>query len=731
MDSKFLLFPAITTILFFTGCGSGGGSSNNNTPGSVTSVTSSATSVSSLSSAISSIESSSTLSSSSSSFNGVTVTYEAENNFFSGGVTKASSYLQNFSSTGARVIFTVNANASATYTTNLRYANGTDSTKTLNIYVNGIFAVTTNLASTGGSTTWTTKSEQLALRTGLNTISYQYDATNSGNVNLDAISIEGGAELAARGATLTYQEYEAEAGSTNGQVSAADRTYLTVEAESSGRKFVNLNTTGQYVEWVAQQDANSLVVRYNIPDSTTGGGTNATLSLYVNGSKVKTLDLSSHYAWVYGDYPYNDNPTNAKAHHFFDESHFSGLTIPAGSTVRLQKDSGDTAAYYKIDLVDLEKIDNAYTMPDNFVSITNYGAIADDNIDDTQAINDAIAFAKANNKSVWIPAGKFINNNHISVSNIQIRGAGIWYTSLQGTNGKGGFLGAGSKVTIADLSISSDSVVRNDAADNPAFEGNFGSGSLIQNVWVEHMKVGFWLGVNNDGLFIVDGRIRDTWADGLNFAGGVKNSTISQFNIRNTGDDGLAMWSDPTWSNGVANSNNTFSFNTVQLPMLANAFAIYGGDGNKILDNIGSDTVVSSAGIAISSRFSPTSFTGTTEARRNTLNRTGGFDPGWNTTFGGLWIYAEGKDLNSPVIVDDLTINSSTYDGILLSYNQKIANLTLNNIQINGAGAFGINVSNVTGAGTFSNISIADTAQSALNNSSPFVITKGDGNVGW
>jgi hypothetical protein len=245
------------------------------------------------------------------------------------------------------------------------------------------------------------------------------------------------------------------------------------------------------------------------------------------------------------------------------------------------------------------------------------------------------------------------------------------------------------------------------------------------------MKVGFWLGVNNDGLFIVNGRIRDTWADGLNFAGGVKNSTISQFNIRNTGDDGLAMWSDPTWSNGVPNSNNTFSYNTVQLPMLANAFAIYGGDSNKILDNVGSDTVVSSAGIAISSRFSPTAFAGTTEARRNTLNRTGGFDPGWNTTFGGLWIYAEGKDLTAPVVVDDLTINSSTYDGILLSYNQKIANLTLNNIQINGAGAFGINVANVTGAGNFSNISITDTVLSALNNSSPFVITKGDGNTGW
>jgi hypothetical protein len=571
----------------------------------------------------------------------------------------------------------------------------------------------------------------LTLRTGINTISYKFDTANSGNVNLDYIGVEGGANLATRGATLPYLEYEAEDGVTTGQVSGADRTYKTVESESSGRKFVNLSTTGEYVEWIATQEANALVVRYNIPDSAQGDGTNATLSLYVNDTKVKTLDLSSRYAWVYGNYPYNNNPADSNAHRFFDESRFSGLTIPAGAKVRLQKDANDTAAYYKIDLVDLEKIAPAYAMPNGFVSITDFGAIANDSIDDQAAIISAIAAAKTNAKGVWIPEGKFILSGRPDISDVHIRGAGTWYTTLQGINGKGGFRGQGSNVTIADMMLTSDSIIRNDAADNPAFEGNFGTGSLIQNVWVEHMKVGFWLGVNTDGLFIVDGRIRNTWADGLNFAGGVKNSTISQFNIRNTGDDSLAMWSDPTWSDGKANINNTFSFNTAQLPMLANIFAIYGGQDNKILDNIGSDTVVSAAGIAISSRFSPTDFAGTTEARRNTLNRTGGFDPGWNTTFGALWIYAEGKDFNSPVVVDDLAINSATYDGILLSYNQKIANASLNNITINGAGSYGINIANVTGAGTFTNVIVNDANLGGLNNSSPFIITRGEGNSGW
>ncbi|RYZ99980.1 MAG: carbohydrate-binding protein [Moraxellaceae bacterium] len=691
----------------------------------VSSAVSSATS-SSLSSVI---ESSS---SSSSSASGDFVTFEAEDNFYSGGVMNAGAYVQNFSQVGARSIFTISEKAAGTYAVDLRYANSAASSKTLNIYVNGLLSTTTTLAGTGGATTWATKTEQLKLRAGVNTISYQYDAGNSGGVNLDSIAVENAQQLDARGATLAYEEYEAEDGTTNAQVASANTNFLTVEAESSGRKFVNLDATGQYVEWVAAKAANSLVVRYNIPDAANGGGTTATLSLYINDVKVKSLDLSSRYAWVYGNYPYNDNPANTKAHHFYDESHFADLTIPAGSKVRLQKDSSDTAAYYKIDLVDLEQIDNAYTMPENFVDITSYGAVANDNLDDMSSIVSAIAAAKTANKGVWIPAGKFILSGRPDISNIHVRGAGMWYTTLHGINGKGGFRGNGNNVVVADLMLDSDSIVRNDAADNPAFEGNFGSGSLLQNVWVEHMKVGFWLGAGTNGIYVVNGRVRNTWADGFNVYAGVTNSTISHFNIRNTGDDAMAMWSPRT--GGQINVNNTFRFNSVQLPALANCFAVYGGQDNKVLDNIGSDTVVSAAGIAISIRQDfpggTADFTGTTEVKRNTLNRTGGYDGGWNTTFGGLWIFADGKPITAPIVVDDLNIKNSTYDGILISYNQLVSNLTLNNIQIDGTGGYGINVGGVTGTGSFSNVSISNAALGAISNAT-YTIVRGEGNTGW
>src|SRR5262249_27674819 len=145
-----------------------------------------------------------------------------------------------------------------------------------------------------------------------------------------------------------------------------------------------------------------------------------------------------------------------------------------------------------------------------------------------------------------------------------------------------GFAAGGDKITIIDLSISNDSIVRNDTGERAAIEGNLGTGSLIQNVWVEHTKVGFWVKSGTDGLFAVGGRIRDTWADGVNLDGGVKNSTVSQFNNRNTGDDSFAMWSE-----GSPNIKCVFRYNTAQFPALANTFGIYGGNDNKILDNVG------------------------------------------------------------------------------------------------------------------------------------------------
>ena len=44
----------------------------------------------------------------------------------------------------------------------------------------------------------------------------------------------------------------------------------------------------------------------------------------------------------------------------------------------------------------------------------------------------------------------------------------------------------------------------------------------------------------------------------MNFHKGVTNSTVTNTFVRNTGDDGLAMWAE-----AIPNVNNSFTFNTV------------------------------------------------------------------------------------------------------------------------------------------------------------------------
>lgn len=657
--------------------------------------------------------------------------YEAEEQFYAGGVENAGTFARGMSKAGDRIVFTVNAPAAAEYEASLRYASGNESGASLGVDVNGAAEASVSLPATGGEEKWKRFEQKLALRKGLNTVSYRVDedAADKG-VNLDSLAVVGGLALAERGATVPYEELEAEAGETNAELLGPGREYLTLQAESSGRRAVRLTREGDYVQWTAPEEANSIVVRYSLPDAPGGGGESRTLSLYVDGTKRRALSLSSRYAWTYGAYPYNDDPSTGEGHRYYDESRFLIEDVPAGATVRLQRDAVDNATYYAIDLIDLERVDDPYAMPDGYANVVDFGAVPDDEGDDTGAIQDAILAAASGGKAgVWLPAGTFTLTDRLIVGGVRVRGAGMWHTVLQGTGGKGGFYGRGDNVRITDLSVRGDSVYRYDSGDDPAFVGNFGPGSLLQNVWVEHMKVGIWLNAGTDGLYMVGGRIRDTWADGVNFHAGVKNAVISHFNVRNTGDDAFAMWSA-----GMANENNAFRYNTSQLPMLANTFALYGGTSNRILDNIGMDTVTASAGIAVSTRdFGGTlPIAGTTEVRRNTLLRTGGLERNWNETFGALWIYADNHPIAEPVIVSDLRIADSTYDAIKLSEDETIDGVTFEDVSIEGAGAYGLDFDGVDGTGTFDNVTVASAAAGGMHNEGDrYKIVRGEGNSGW
>src|SRR5579884_1010893 len=180
------------------------------------------------------------------------------------------------------------------------------------------------------------------------------------------------------GATLPYVELEAHNATTNGTILGPDYRLGDVASDAVDRQAVQL-TQGQYVQFTLPQQANSINLRYSIPDSSSGGGINAPLSIYINGVKQPDLQLTSQYSWVYGPPNFANNcqvddwsnsPGGTPSHQF-DEVHTLLPQMAAGTTVKLQVDSEDNAPWYVIDVADFQQVPAALTQPAGSISVTD------------------------------------------------------------------------------------------------------------------------------------------------------------------------------------------------------------------------------------------------------------------------------------------------------------------------------------------------------------------------
>ncbi|MBT1711353.1 Ig-like domain-containing protein [Fulvivirgaceae bacterium PWU5] len=430
-----------------------------------------------------------------------------------------------------------------------------------------------------------------------------------------------------RGAQLPYTRYESEDATRGGSATLQQTTnydYTQIASEASNQKYVSLASNGSYVEWTTTAIAQGVNMRFTMPDNATGTGQNGALSLYVNGSFVRTINLTSRWAYQYfhGSETEPVQEPGGKTFMRFDEVHFRlPSKIQAGSTVRIVKENGD-ALTYGVDFLELEDVPTALAAPMNSLSVTAYGAIADDQTDDLPAFYACINAAKAQGKSVYIPQGRFMlaDRLDLNVTNMKIQGAGVWYTEvffstdLQFT---GGILARSSGVEISDFSLNTANNDRfhygelnpkySSAHGEPykiykGFMGTYGTGSRIHDVWIEHFECGFWVAgydppypidITTD-LIISRARIRNNYADGVNFCQGTNNSVVEYSSVRNSGDDGLAMW--PNNALGAPQErNNIFRYNTIENVWRAGGIAIFGGTGHQIYRCIIKDGVGGSA----------------------------------------------------------------------------------------------------------------------------------------
>jgi hypothetical protein len=569
-----------------------------------------------------------------------------------------------------------------------------------------------------------------------------------------ALVIAFGAENVFGGAAVPWTTYEAEDMGTTGTLLGPQYGPHLIASEASGRKCVRLSAVGDYVQFTAASNANAIVVRYSVLDTTDGSGTNYTLSLYTNGSFAAKLPLTSRYSWLYGAYPFTNNPGAGLPRNFYDEVRKLDLSINSGDSVRLQKDISDTANNYVIDLVDLENVAPPITAPVNSLSVTSFGAVGDGTNDCTSAFQNCIN-AAAGSKTVWIPAGTYVISATLNLpSNTTLQGAGYWYSTLIGSaalynnpSRRINLNGAGSNIHLADFAITGFLNYRNDTEGNDGLGGSYGTGSSILRIWIEHTKAAAWL-YNSSGLVVDSCRFRNTIADGINLNRGMRSTIVTNCTARGTGDDCFAIWPS-SGAQSYPPGLNAITHCTGHVPFLANGGAIYGGTSNRIEDCLFQDLPYG-CGILFSTTFpvGTNVFAGTAIAQRCDLFRCGGYDDGygWRAALQlCLDSYASGI---SNVQLSQLNISNSISDGLSIIggigrlSNAVATQVSIPNYGLGASGRHGAWASSETvGVLTFSNSTVIEHRDDSLKftfnfvtNSAPYAqsiqgINAGNGTV--
>jgi hypothetical protein len=486
------------------------------------------------------------------------------------------------------------------------------------------------------------------------------------------------------GAPLEFVEYEAENGATNGRIVGPDRTFTTLASEASGRQAVLLEGQGDYVEFTLSAPANALTVRYAVPDSPEGKPVDARLGVYAQSRRIGELAVTSRYCCYYGRYPFTKHPADGNGHHFFDHARILlDKVLPAGTVVRLMNGPRTPAAWCAIDLVDFEMVPAPLRRPSRSLSVVDFGADPNGELDSREAFSKAIFAASSSGRPLWVPPGHFRLDGHIQVDRVEIAGAGPWYSILQG-DGVGLYghdaPNPSQAVGIHDLAIIGQVNERDDHKPLAGIGGALGGGSRIRNLFIQHVKVGLWLDGPFDDLVIRHIRVLDTTADGLNLHRGISNVIVEESFFRNNGDDGIASWAET-----LANHDIIIRHNTVVAPILANGVAIYGGHDIAVIDNLIADTLTEGGGLHLGNRFGAVPLSGKISLKGNIVVRGGSIDPRWHIGIGAVWLFALDAPIKAQIDLRTTTLLDSSQEAILL-FGRRIDGLVVNGLRVDRTG---------------------------------------------
>lgn len=520
-----------------------------------------------------------------------------------------------------------------------------------------------------------------------------------------------------------YLRYEAEPGKceTNGTLLQPTSDQREIQTEASNFTAVQLITNGSFIQWTNEKAADGLTLRFSLPDSSDGKGTQGTLALYVNDTFVQNITLNSYWAWQYilktgSKYPDNTPDASIKFPRMrFDELHLKlESKIASNAVLRLVK-ADENEIPYTIDFIELEEVP---------------GVVTFESIQDTNKIvyspeKGKLQYFVSQNKgkTIYLPAGKYEVDGRIIISGYgtKLIGAGMWHTEIyfnassddRSTYSQRGIETYAGNVVLEGVflnTVNNKRYYNNDSRYQvgKGVMGSFGSNSIIRNVWIEHFECGGWIeGANN--LTVQHCRFRNNYADGINLAYGCKNSVVEHCSYRNNGDDDIASWSRADRNC----ENNIFRYSTSENNWRASGLGFFGGKQNKAHNIVITDAM--EAGFRVTCDFPgmPFSSEGYSEFYNISVYR-GGVTSGVAGIGGDLWGNQQGAlHINSSTQYDlqnikiyNIDLYDSKNDAVFIGSGTKtIKNLQLKNINIHGTGRYGILFSGAKGNGLYCNIS--------------------------
>lgn len=464
---------------------------------------------------------------------------------------------------------------------------------------------------------------------------------------------------------------------------------VPLAAEAQKRGVILLNDFGTSATWTTSSPADAMTLRYNVADGATG---TLTLNIRRAGQIVqsKKISVTSAQAWVYFDSQGNElqsagtGRTPAKR---FNEARVKlASQVAVGDTIELRRETGDSMVW--IDTLEAEA-SALVPLPDaaSYLAVSDFGATGNGIANDTVAVKNAVAAAAAQGKKLYLPPGIYrLEEEIILPPGFVLQGAGLWKTELifsraaasaYAGQALGGIKGTGSNTIVRDLYMKSAQDAR--SLGYHALKGSWGTGSLVENVWADQFETGAWIAdfsndgsVYTDGLVIRNCRLRNAFADGVNYASGTRNSVVENTHVRGCGDDGLASYASGRTLNKPTTRNIQFRYNTIECVYRAGGIGVFGGEGHKIHHNVIRDQVAG-PGLRLNTIF--VYLNGALEGYPfgsqliqffdNTLERTGALTV-FNEQAGAIELQTWYTDVEN-VRFEDIDIDTTRYEGIRYS----------------------------------------------------------------